>query len=467
MKVIAKFAGIFFVVSCVLLLAFGYTNARRESRELEAAVAQDLRAYGEGLRSGVETTWASRGQDGALAIIRAEQGARDDVELDWIATGDAAAPATPPLTGWKRVSVIIPVRDGAGSTVGSLSLWRDVPSDVSAFEGALADEMLFAVLLALAAGLLAVSLGGSLIGRPLQRVVDQAERIGRGDFTQRLPSGTRDEIGDLKRALNTMCDQLELARTRIEEESTARIATLEQLRRLDRLRTVGTLSAGIAHELGTPLNVVLMRAQALSAGTVETGELSAAARTIISQVEKMTRIVRQLLDFSRARPSERRGVEVGQVAKGAVDLLQSLAKKQGVECEVVLASREARVLGDEGQLEQAITNLVVNALQAMPEGGRLTVTVRTAEKTAVPDSSREIDAVFVDVADEGPGIAAETLARIFEPFYTTKPEGQGTGLGLVVAQGIAADHEGWIAAESVIGRGSKFSLVLPRRAAAT
>jgi signal transduction histidine kinase len=113
-------------------------------------------------------------------------------------------------------------------------------------------------------------------------------------------------------------------------------------------------------------------------------------------------------------------------------------------------------------LEQAVTNLVLNGIHAMPTGGKLVVEVRTEERASAPGSQRELSVGIIDVRDAGTGILPEDLERIFEPFYTTKPAGFGTGLGLPVAYGVAAEHGGWIAAKSEPGHGSSFALCLPR-----
>lgn len=261
--------------------------------------------------------------------------------------------------------------------------------------------------------------------------------------------------------LNAMCDRLVSARRGLEEESTARVEVLEQLRHLDRLRTVGTLASSLAHELGTPLNILLIRGQSLRDEKLDSGEVSEAGATVVSQVEKMRRIVQQLLDFARRRPPIRSEVRLSEVASRAKHLLSAMARKHGVEIELDVKT-DASTLGDPTQLEQAVTNLMLNGIQAMTEGGVLRLEVRSEDSALAPNSSRPIRVGVLDTQDQGPGIGADELARIFEPFYTTKPEGSGTGLGLGVASGIAAEHGGWIKAASERGKGSSFALYLPR-----
>jgi signal transduction histidine kinase len=350
---------------------------------------------------------------------------------------------------------------GDGRAPFVLVVERALPPRSATFRAAFADELVMALVLALGSVALVGMLGGVLVGRPLERVVQQARRIGSGDLSQRLATNRTDEIGDLKREVNAMCERLAVTQKRADDEATARLSNLEQLRHLDRLRTVGTLASGIAHELGTPLNVLLLRGQSLARGELGADELGAAGRTIVGQVEKMSRIVRQLLDFARRERPTREHVQLESVAHRALDLLSSLARRAGVEATVEVDS-PVSVDADAGQLEQAVTNLVMNAIQAMPSGGTLTLRVGTRPDTETPGGLRTLDGAYLAVEDTGTGMDEGTLRHVFEPFYTTKPAGQGTGLGLGVACGIASDHGGFIEATSTPGAGSTFTLTLPR-----
>lgn len=454
MRLIGKFALAFLLASYACLAFYGYLAAHHEAKRLDQDASADLISLGHALRADI----AKRGD--AVGTISAAREAKLGVDVAYVADRRATADEVTfrdQGPDAREVSVFVPL-DGTGGVRVS----KIIPTERDLLFDQLQDQLFVALLMSGALVTLVVTLGAWLIGRPLDLVVAQAQRIGRGDLSLRLEETRRDEIGDLKRSLNVMTDQLEEARRLAEEATAARTEAHEQLRHMDRLRTVGTLASSLAHELGTPLNVVLIRGQSLGKGPLPPEEVASAAKTIIAQVEKMTRIVRQLLDFVRARPTERRRLSMAKVVEDSVALLGTLAKKQGVDCEVVVPNETVAVMGDDAQLEQAISNLVMNAVQAMPNGGKLTIKVRTADDLPMPQSTRSLDAACVDVIDEGPGIEKDALERIFEPFYTTKPKGEGTGLGLAVAQGIAADHGGWISAESEAGKGSTFSLVLPR-----
>jgi len=302
------------------------------------------------------------------------------------------------------------------------------------------------------------------VGRPIHGLVEKARRIGAGDFSKPLVLRQRDELSQLAGEMNAMAEHLDAAVHRIAAESSARIAAVEQLRHADRLTTVGKLASGIAHELGTPLNVVSGRAQMILAGEVaDPDEVAKVARIVVEQVERMTRIVRQLLDFSRSRSPEKRPTDVVQLARQTAALLEPLAARHDVELRCIDPPAPLGVSVDPGQIQQALTNLVVNAIQATPPGGHVRIRVETQDLAPDPAGGhRPGPHAVLEVEDDGEGIPAERLAAIFDPFFTTKPVGEGTGLGLSVAYGIAQEHGGWIDVRSDPGRGSCFCIWLPR-----
>ncbi len=224
---------------------------------------------------------------------------------------------------------------------------------------------------------------------------------------------------------------------------------------------MGKLASGVAHELGTPLNVVLGRAKMIASGEAEGEEVPEYARIISQQVQHMTGIIRQLLDFARRRTPRRTPEDVSKLVERTLTLLQPMAARRNVS----LVSETPGPLSlevDAGQIQQALTNLVVNGFQSMKRPG--TLRVRLGHSRALPPADLggpESEWVRVDVEDEGEGISPEVLPRVFEPFFTTKDVGEGTGLGLSVSYGLIRDHGGWISVSSEPGRGSCFSIFLP------
>ena len=221
------------------------------------------------------------------------------------------------------------------------------------------------------------------------------------------------------------------------------------LRYIERLAELGTLAAGMAHEIGTPMNVILGRAEYLLRKTSDESAKKG-LEIIVTQVERITKIMNQLLTFAMQRPLERGPVELTRVLGQILDLVEDQIMKNGVKVETTIAPNVPKVLGDSDQLQQVLLNLVLNAVYAMPEGGKLNIGVD------------QVDAhVKLTVKDTGQGISPETLPRIFDPFFTTKPTGEGTGLGLAVVQSIIQEHGGTIRVESQPGQGTMFSVLLP------
>lgn len=238
--------------------------------------------------------------------------------------------------------------------------------------------------------------------------------------------------------------------------------TRRQLERADRLAMVGRLAAGIAHELGTPLSVVAGRARQLAAGTVPAAETATAAKNIAEQADRMAGIIRQLLDYARRRGPRPGRFDIRTLLRQSVALLEPVAQRKQVR--LLLADLPvARVVQFDGsQMMQVMTNLVANAVQATAAGGLVTISLEEAE-LAPPEETGLATRRYVGirVKDTGAGIKPEHLSQVFEPFFTTKDTGEGTGLGLSVAQGIVRDHDGWVAVESQLGQGSSFIVHLP------
>jgi signal transduction histidine kinase len=247
-----------------------------------------------------------------------------------------------------------------------------------------------------------------------------------------------------------------------------------ELQNANRLATVGRLTAGLAHEFGTPLGVVLARAQMIISDDAGPDEMRADAEAIIQQVKRMTQMCREVLDYARPKPQVHVLTDLAALARHLLVLLTPEARKRGVKLGIEGSQEAQFVSGDESKLTQIITNLVINALQAMPPAGAPARTLAPRQNTVVlriekvrarsaarpPDAPEQSYACF-RVEDTGTGISAADLPHIFESLFTTKKEGEGTGLGLAVSSHIAHEHGGWISVTSEEHRGSCFALHLP------
>lgn len=462
MRLVARFAALFLLSSCFAFLIASWFAARREVRRADERTGADVVAFAEAMEAGVLLSHRAGGPTAAADFVSRTAARSTSLQacltLDSTA-GEPSSNVTEQLG--HRVLRHVRVIELDHGALAKLEIVHPLPSQSDLMRVALGEELLFALVLGLVVSLLALGLGHVLIGRPLGRVVAQARRIANEDFTGRLAEDRRDEIGELKRELNTMCDKLVLARKRLDDEATAHVETLEQLRHLDRVRTVGTLSAAVAHELGTPFNVVLLRAESLLDGGATEEDRHDAARVISGQVKKMSATVRQLLDFSRAADQPKSDVSLSTLLRDVEKLLGPLAKKHGISLSTKASEVDVHICATRLRLEQAVTNLVMNAVAASSAGGSIELRLSTETGVRRHPGADPFDAARVDVIDHGAGMSRERLARIFEPFYTTKAEGVGTGLGLTVACGIAEEHGGFLLAESNVGQGSTFSIYLP------
>jgi two-component system, NtrC family, sensor kinase len=296
---------------------------------------------------------------------------------------------------------------------------------------------------------------------PVQRLLVMARAMRAGDLSKRLGIERSDEVGTLASEMNAMCDQLLVAKNAAE----AHVAALEQLRHSDRVATLGRLASSVAHELGNPLNVIELRAQLISSGDAATlYHAQQSAVVIVEQTRRMTRIIDQVLSFARIQPARIARLDLVAVLRKAIALSEHTSKKHRTNVQLDTADAAIEIDGDADKLLQIIVNLVVNGMQAMPNGG--TLRVSTSEELRAPADDphgAQRHYVCIAVADEGPGIPADVVSKVFEPFFSTRGAEGGTGLGLSVAQGIAQEHEGWISAESEIGHGSSFKVHLPTR----
>jgi len=303
---------------------------------------------------------------------------------------------------------------------------------------------------------LAVGLGWFLekkIMRPIHLLTDAAGAVSRGNLSPDLGSISESEVGVLQKTFESMLASIRERESRQREES-ASILALAQ-----RQASVGRLAAGVAHEINNPLTGVL----AFSHMLLDRHDLDEEARESLQMIaeatERVRRIVRGLLDFSRQTDIDPQETAIEGLVRSTLTLVENQALVKGVELQVEAAADLPLVTVDPGQIRSVLVNLVINALDATDPGGRIRVSVRSVP--AASEGEGRGSGVEIAVSDTGVGIAPENIEKIFDPFYTTKEIGKGTGLGLSVSYGIVARHGGKITVESEVGRGSTFRVWLP------
>ena len=236
------------------------------------------------------------------------------------------------------------------------------------------------------------------------------------------------------------------------EDVTSRISLEEQLQQREKLSSIGLLAAGVAHEVNTPLTGVSSYTQMLLGMLADTDPKHALLQKVQSQAERATNIVNNLLNFSRTGNATEFGeLDIARVLDDTLQLLEPQMRRSQIEIIRSYDPHAPEVFGNAGKLQQVFTNLLLNARDAILDGGRITITTSGAE-----DGS-----LTVDISDTGVGIAPENVAKIYDPFYTTKGVGQGTGLGLAVTYGIVQEHTGRISVDSTPGRGTTFHIQIP------
>jgi two-component system NtrC family sensor kinase len=322
-----------------------------------------------------------------------------------------------------------------------VSLETQVADRVHAAERTEGRTVLLTVLYSLLA--LAIGVGAALVSQrllsPIQTLTEGVKAVAAGDLTREVEARSDDELGLLAREFNAMAASLDRQR--------------DELRRAERLAAVGRISAQITHEIRNPLNAIGLNAELLaeelsqSRAPAEAVQLVAA---ISREVDRLNGVAEEYLRFARLpRPSLAR-LDVNDVLASLLDFLAPELRAAGIEVSRELAPGALTVRADEGQLRAVFLNLLRNSREAMPpQGGRISVRTRDAE-----------GAVEAEVADTGGGIPRGDLTRIFEPFYSTKE--RGTGLGLAFAQQVVKEHGGEIRCDSALGRGTTFTLRLPR-----
>lgn len=310
-----------------------------------------------------------------------------------------------------------------------------------------------------------------LIGESVERLIPEPLRMGHVAHRRRYvaspetrPMGKGRELHGLRKDGTEFPIEIGLSPIRMPEgtgvlasvvDITERKRLEAQLRRTECIAELGTLASGMAHEIGTPMNVILGRAEyLLQRSSDET--MKKGLTTIVTQVERITRVMKQLLAFARRRSPERRAVDLCQTIEESLEMFRERLGRRRIVVERHIEGSLPAVRADPDQMTQILINLIMNSIHAMPEGGTIRIAARCRDRH-----------VTLDVADTGHGMPPAVVEKIFDPFFTTKDTGEGTGLGLTVVKGIIEEHEGTISVSSEVDKGTTISLSLPVDASAT
>ncbi len=359
--------------------------------------------------------------------------------------------------GEERYYRIEPIESSSGEGIAAFLIVEDFPVFNREMRGRMFQTLQTLLLLLVVLALIVSVVIRHSVTRPLRAVTQRITAIGQGHFQQRLRLSRQDEIGELALAFDQMSGQLEAAQRLLVIENEEKLRLERALRHSEKLAALGHLASRLAHEIGTPLNVIQMRAEQLLQRETQSARDRAFLNVIVAQIERISRFIRQLLTLARRPELQLRLVSLNDIIQRTWDVLGDRSGDLQVEMTTELAESLPLVQGDADQLQQVLLNLTINALHAVGEDGRVHVRTRVVHD----DHGEHPRAVEVSVTDNGPGIPCDQLSRIFDPFFTTKDAGGGTGLGLAISREIVASHQGEIHVETTPDKGSCFIVTFP------
>ena len=310
--------------------------------------------------------------------------------------------------------------------------------------------------------------GREIVFRRVRTLIDQTRRLAAGDLTVRVAEGAQDEIGTLHRTFNQLALDLQAARNellewgrtleqRVQEKTDELVRAQDQMLQVEKMASLGKLAAVVAHEINNPLASVVTYAKTMVRKMNRQPELSEGCRENLTYIQAISdeatrcgKIVSQLLAFARRGNETLAPMNINEVVENALFLVNHQLELNGVEAVRRLDPSVPSIVADQNQVQQFLMALIINAAQAMPQGGELTVATAPAE-----------GGITVEVTDNGPGMEPRVAKHAFEPFYTTKSAGGGVGLGLSVVYGIVKRHGGRIDLDTAPGKGCRFSIFLP------
>jgi two-component system, NtrC family, sensor kinase len=458
------------MVIVVVLALRGFFDTTRALTHYEEEVRSAQHDLGETLQIAVTRIWEKEGWEAALSFLEEVEKHQGDTQIRWTWLEEQPnedyrprvpiAALRPLLNGDQEINIDRSALAGYVITykpvilnelpLGALEFTRSDAKQAQYAREEVQNQVLTNLFVILVYALVASVLGRRLVGRPMSALMAHARRVGEGDFSVPSNISQRDEIGQLAAEMNRMTGKLLGARNRAERERRARMEVEGQLRHADRLASVGRLAASFVHDIGTPLSVIAGRASLIAEGERDQQKVKESAEVIAEQANRIAKTIRRFLDFARKGKPERKRTSLLGIVRDAVELMEPVAKKSRVRLAIAEDAVDVQAMVDPGQIQQVVANLIMNATQAMNDGGRVTLSAGAGETEA-----------FLEVSDEGPGIPEQDRERVFEPFYTTKAEGQGTGLGLSVSKSIIESHGGRIELTGAPSGGARFKCHLP------
>jgi signal transduction histidine kinase len=367
--------------------------------------------------------------------------------------------------GQKEVRISEPLLFG-GRTIGGITLSASLAPVYQAVRKSEKVILLYIILDTIILALVGIYLLSRIVVKPIHNILDIAEEYEGGELLPLADETSRNEIAKLSRSLSNMLKRLDENKKELKDH----ISSLEQANkdlqqaqneiiRSEKLASVGRLAAGIAHEIGNPIGIILGYFDLIRKGEISDKEKEDFLDRIESEITRINRIIGQLLDFSRPSSGAQEETRVHDMIQTTVDMLKPQPTVEGVQIDLVLEASSDTIFADPDQLQQVFLNILMNAAHALSE--KEPAEEDSSEKTLTIRSQNTDGSIELRFTDNGPGIAEEELTHILDPFYTTKEPGDGTGLGLSVSYRIIEGLGGTISAESSVGKGTTITLNLP------
>lgn len=486
------------VVVTVLLGARAVVNTVMATRLYSEDLRSDLAGMAEAIENHARQIEAQQGRDAALAYLGSVQGENDGMRVTWLSRDVVPAQLQRELEKNEHVTyesqhqVVVSNNVSAGTLDGVLQVVRSTAERDRYVRTTALFEAGTASILIILLALVSVVLNRRVVADRVTDLVERTRQIGRGDFAPGRPVYEEDELGQLARAINEAAAELRMAAERAVHEHEQRVMverevevledvvdamsdrledveearnTLEkQLQHADRLGSVGRLAAGVIHDLGTPLNVISGRAKMITSMPDNAGLVTENAQIIAEQSRRITKMVRRLLDFARGKPAKAVRIDLARTVEDTLALLEPIARKRNITLEAHSDAKKVHAIGDPVRIQQILNNLITNAMHASSDQSTVIVRTGVIETEGNGGGQAADPFAYLSVEDQGSGIPESELSRIFDAFYTTKPSGTGTGLGLSVSRDIVRSLGGRIEVKSEPGHGTIFTVYLPQKA---
>jgi signal transduction histidine kinase len=486
MSVIYKLTFSLFALTLLVFGSYGTFYLRTEARDLRNDVEQETRLLGYSLLVSVENALRDRQTEDVQALlqqierfkpsidvriyIQNHHVIRSDAEsLNWPEQVEQVLYQTALAGEMKQfyfpadepafLVLSVPFNKSSTSLQGNLAVIRSLQLMNEELSKTRTFILLSFVSFILFSSLLCFFLGQIYITRPLLKL-RQAMRVFKDSTEPPVPlpiTGT-DELSSVTQEFNRMTAELFSAQRQLDAETQQRRQLQRALQHADKMITIGQLSAGLAHEIGSPLQIVNGRARALASGCEDAGEVRRIANILVDQTDRITRIVQRLLEFAPRYASEPALCDVIQAVAEVIDILGFEARRQGVSMAFTHPETLPPLLIDKDGVQQIVLNLLSNALAAAGDSSSIAIDLVCG---AIVHADKEIPMLQLSVSDTGTGIAPEHLPHLFEPYFTTRGKQGGTGLGLAVVKTLVTEMGGTIAAETESGKGSRFIVHLP------